>query len=153
LTDYKSQDIDDEISAAAKISTSQLSNADTPARLERAQVYKVLLDMLIESFDGKKRVIERYKQDAESQLVSQIRGALQQRADDWCAQFTLAKLEAINALRLDFDRGKRIEPQNLVAQYANQPTFNPFDYREILGDVSALYDFSCLDTMVGTEEA
>jgi hypothetical protein len=109
--------------------------------------------MLIEGFEREKRVIERYKEDAESQLGSQIRGALQQRADDWCAQSTRVKLQAINALRLDFDRGKSIEPQDLVAQYANRPTFNPFDYGEILGDVSALYDFSCFDTTVGTEEA
>jgi hypothetical protein len=145
--DYYPPELDNSITTASKTAPSKLANAYTPDGLERAQTYKTLQDVVVDSFDAAKGEIERYQQDTELEIMSHVRRVLHQHADRFHKEKALAKCQAVSALRLDFDQGKDINPEDIISRYTNQVSWNPFEVREVLADVRAAYpDVNFFDT-------
>lgn len=105
--------------------------------------------MVVERFDASKTEIERYRHDTELEITSHVHRVLHAHAERFRNQRALAKCEAISALRLDFDTGRDIKPEEVIARYVSQVSWNPFEVRDVLGDVGVAYpDVSFLDVVV-----
>jgi hypothetical protein len=138
-TDFSPSDFDDKITATSKATPSQLGNTFTPAGIARTQTYKILQDMVLESFDTSKTQIERHRQDTTSEITSHLHRVLDEHAERFCKEKSLAKCQAVSALRQDFDNGVEIKPEEVVARYTSQVSWSPFDVREVLADVGNAY--------------
>jgi hypothetical protein len=128
------------MSAVAFAKSSGATAEATPAALEQVELYKTRREIIIEHFKRQRLRIEQARVDAVAKfphLIQYVTSVIDQKADEADKKAVVDKSNALQALSIDFDQGRTLNSEDIVAQYAQQTYFEGFSNREILAEVTA----------------